>query len=103
MNGSRVTLAGSLLALTSAAIGLVVAFGVNVTPDQQRALLTFVTAAIVVAGVVHISRKVGVVHEIVNSHHDELVARVAQLENKLVAHDVAIPPTPPAAASSTEP
>lgn len=92
-NGSKVTLAGSFVALASAAIGLVVAFGVNLSGDQQRALLTFVTTAVVVAGVAHITRKVTVIQTSVDGHLTGLEDRIAQLEHKLVQENVPIPPT----------
>jgi hypothetical protein len=104
-NGSKATLAGSIVALVSAGIGLVVAFGVNLSGDQQRALLTFVTTAVVVAGVVHISRKVAVVATSVDGHLTGLEERIAQLERRLVASGVPIPatlspPPPPTEGSS---
>ena len=50
--GNRGTLGGSIVALVSAAIGLAVAFGVHVTPAERDAVISFVTAAIVVAPLV---------------------------------------------------
>jgi hypothetical protein len=97
LNGSKTTLAGSIVALTAATVGLAVAFGVNLNASQQGAILTFVTALVVVAGVLHISRKVDAVQETVNGRTDALTDRTEQLAGALNDAGVPVPPKPPAA------
>jgi cobalamin synthase len=94
-NGSRATVTFSLVALATAIVGLAVSFGVSISADQQRAVLAFVTAAVVASGVLHLSGKVDVVAASVDGHLAGLEDRISQLESKLVASGVAIPPSPP--------
>jgi high-affinity Fe2+/Pb2+ permease len=93
-NGTKATVAGAVVALAAATIGLAVSFGVNLTVQQQQALLTFVTAAVVVAGVAHLSRKVKDVQETVNGKTEVLADRVDQLGATLIDHGVPVPPRP---------
>ncbi len=93
-NGTKTTLAGAIVALTAAGVGLAVAFGVNLNASQQGAILTFVTAVVVVFGVLHISRKVDAVQATVNGRTDTLTDRVEQLGGALTDAGVAVPPRP---------
>lgn len=49
MNGNKGLAAGSALAAVSASIGLAVAFGVHITPQQKDAVLAFATTVIAIA------------------------------------------------------
>lgn len=50
--GNKGTIGGSIVALVSAAVGLAVAFGVDVSKVQEASIIAFVTAAITVAPIV---------------------------------------------------
>lgn len=47
-----VTWGSAIIGLSTATIGLLIAFGVNITVDQSAAIMTFIGAVIVVAGFV---------------------------------------------------
>lgn len=49
MNANKGLIGGSVLALTSSAIGLTVAFGAHVNTTQRDAIISFATAVIAVA------------------------------------------------------
>lgn len=52
MNGNKGTIGGSVVALVGAAVGLAVAFGVNLSTAERDSIIAFVTAVIAVAPIV---------------------------------------------------
>ena len=57
MNPETVTLPTAIVTLVNAALALLLAFGVNVTETQTAAIVTFVNAVLLIAGVLWDYRK----------------------------------------------